>query len=317
MKLSICCITYNHEAFIAQAIESFVMQQTNFDIEVVIHDDASTDATATIVASYANKYPDKIRATFNAANKGMMANFIACLNNCKGEYIALCEGDDYWIDPNKLYRQVAFLEKNLEYQICWTNGTILHNRSVEETVTDFSQGEVLNDEILRNNSFLTSTTIIRNNYNSGLPLWFLKSPVGDYCLYLHLMVSMSQRAYLLAENTAVYRQHEQGVWSKGSDLYNHLRIWKMYWVLWLNAPTKKSKNIYFDKLAEYKSYCQQLINKSQYADTIRMLRKIAGNEPMVWMYWLQTLIKCTFSLSAEKIFAQIKRVILVVSRIIN
>ena len=98
--VSICCITYNHEQFIAQALEGFVMQQTNFDFEIVISDDCSTDTTRAIIEKYKEKYPLLFKDVSPSKNLGTMANFKQTLEACAGKYIALCEGDDYWTDPN-------------------------------------------------------------------------------------------------------------------------------------------------------------------------------------------------------------------------
>src|SRR5690554_3017735 len=129
--VSICCITYNHEDFIRDAIEGFLMQKTSFPIEIIIHDDASTDNTANIIEEYANKYPDlfvTILQSENQWSKGggsIYARFV--YPRARGKYIALCEGDDYWTDPLKLQKQVDFLEANPEYILCFTN-----TRTVDE-----------------------------------------------------------------------------------------------------------------------------------------------------------------------------------------
>lgn len=113
--VSICCTTYNHGKFIQDAIEGFLMQKTNFPIEIIIHDDASTDNTATIVKQYAEKHPGliiTILQTINQYSQGIKPwpNFV--FPKARGKYIALCEGDDYWTDPLKLQKQVDFLEGN-------------------------------------------------------------------------------------------------------------------------------------------------------------------------------------------------------------
>ena len=105
-------ITYNHERFIAQAIESVLEQKTTFDFEIVIGEDCSTDGTGKIVMSYAQKYPDKVRAIVREKNIGATHNFINTLNQCRGQYVALLEGDDYWIDPMKLELQIRVMEGN-------------------------------------------------------------------------------------------------------------------------------------------------------------------------------------------------------------
>lgn len=115
--LSIVTITYNHEPFIAKTIEGVLMQQVNFPIEFIIAEDCSTDKTREIVLSYAEKYPDLIKIIISDKNIGSTANERRAMQAAKGKYIAFCEGDDYWIDPLKLQKQVDFLESHLDYSV--------------------------------------------------------------------------------------------------------------------------------------------------------------------------------------------------------
>lgn len=123
--VSICCVTYNHAPYIKQCIESFLMQETTFQIEILIHDDCSTDGTTEIISDYEKKYPDLIFPLYEEENqyqKGK-ASEIDFYNykRARGKYIAYCEGDDYWTDPLKLQKQVDFMEDNPEYAICFHN----------------------------------------------------------------------------------------------------------------------------------------------------------------------------------------------------
>jgi glycosyltransferase involved in cell wall biosynthesis len=121
MMVSIACITYNHEKFIAKALEGFVSQKTSFKLEIIIADDNSTDGTPKIIKEYHTKYPDLIRPVLRDVNIGSRRNALETLNMCKGDYIALCEGDDYWIDNKKIQKQVEFLEKNHDFVMCTHN----------------------------------------------------------------------------------------------------------------------------------------------------------------------------------------------------
>ena len=128
--VSISCITYNHEPYIVQALNGFLMQKTSFPFEVLVHDDASTDRTADIIREYEKKFPKIIKPIYQKENqysKGFTA-VTATWNfpRAQGKYIALCEGDDYWIDENKLQIQVDFLERNPEYTMCFHNAEVLN-----------------------------------------------------------------------------------------------------------------------------------------------------------------------------------------------
>ena len=131
--VSISCITYNHEPYIAQSLDGFLMQKTSFPFEVLIHDDASTDRTADIIREYEKKFPKIIKPIYqkenqySKGNRSILASFV--YPRAKGKYIALCEGDDYWIDENKLQIQVDFLESNPEYGMCYTNFNLVSEKS--------------------------------------------------------------------------------------------------------------------------------------------------------------------------------------------
>ncbi len=122
--VSICCITYNHESYIRDAIEGFLMQKTTFPFEIIIHDDASTDDTAKIIQEYANQYPElfvTILQKENQWSKGIRPSPTYVWPRARGKYIALCEGDDYWTDPYKLQKQVDFMKENPDCSLCFHN----------------------------------------------------------------------------------------------------------------------------------------------------------------------------------------------------
>ena len=124
--VSICCITYNHGKFIADCLNGFLKQKTSFPFEIVVSNDCSTDDTKSIIDSYLSKYPTMFKVVSPSKNLGSIKNFYHVLEKASGKYIALCEGDDYWIDENKLQMQVDFLEKNPEYTMCFHNAEVLN-----------------------------------------------------------------------------------------------------------------------------------------------------------------------------------------------
>ncbi|MCE9613199.1 MAG: glycosyltransferase [Lentisphaerae bacterium] len=118
MKLSVLMITYNHEPFVEQAIDSVLMQQVSFDYEIVIGEDCSRDRTPEIVRRYEAAHPGRVRVLWPAHNLGVNRNFIETLRACRGEYVALLEGDDFWLSPHKLQRQVDFLDAHPDCALC-------------------------------------------------------------------------------------------------------------------------------------------------------------------------------------------------------
>ena len=117
--VSVCCITYKHESFLAQTIESVLMQETDFTVEMVIGEDCSPDGTRAIAQDYARRYPGRVRVLTPAHNLGIMSNLIASIAACTGEFIAFVEGDDYWTDPHKLQLQVDALRANPDCGMCF------------------------------------------------------------------------------------------------------------------------------------------------------------------------------------------------------
>ena len=129
--VTIRCLAYNHEPYIRQCLEGFVMQQTNFRFEAIVHDDASTDRTAEIIKEYADKYPDIIKPIFETENQySKHDDSLRRIMNeqTHGKYVASCEGDDYWIDPLKLQKQVDFLNNHQQYSAVFSNCLILEQR---------------------------------------------------------------------------------------------------------------------------------------------------------------------------------------------
>ena len=135
--VSICSITFNHEPYVAQALDGFLMQNVEFPFEILIHDDASTDNTAQIIKKYEKKFPELIKPIYQKENQFSKGVDVFQLNvqRAKGKYIAICEGDDYWTDPNKLQMQVDFLESHPDYSMCF------HSAKIKKDSDLFTQAE--------------------------------------------------------------------------------------------------------------------------------------------------------------------------------
>ena len=218
IKVSVLMITYNHENLIAQAIESVLEQQVSFEYEIVIGEDCSTDNTRAIVQTYQEKYPDRIRALLPAQNLGMTRNFEATLNHCRGQYIALLEGDDYWTSPQKLQTQVNFLDAHPDCAICFHNASVVYEDGSQET-RNFSPPDQKPISDLRDlfyeNFMATPTVMFRNRLCDRLPSWFHYLKMGDWTL--HILNAQFGKIGYLNPVMAVYRIHSGGVWSSSSQ----------------------------------------------------------------------------------------------------
>ena len=215
--VSIQCITFNHKDYLAQALDSFLMQNTSFEFEVIVHDDCSTDGTTEILRDYAAKYPDRIRPLYEVENQwkltGMKPVFSKMTHMSRGKYIAYCEGDDFWQDPLKLQKQVDAMEGQPGASLCYTgfqvvdnNGTPFFHEGYEKWNKEGLSGEIF-FELLRHNFILTPTTLYRKDVFMS-PI-YLNTPLRlDY--FAFLSAAAIGTAVYLPERTACYRQTPGG-----------------------------------------------------------------------------------------------------------
>lgn len=213
MKLSILTATYNHEKYIAQAIESVLMQETSFDYELVIGEDCSTDRTREIVIDYQKRFPDKIRLVLSEVNIGGV--LIKTLEACKGEYVAIVEGDDYWTSPHKLQRQVDFLDSHPECALSFHPAMMVYEDGSREPHL-FSPPRVEKEiyhleELLEYDFIATGSVMFRRGLFGEFPNWFYEMPVGDWPL--HVLNAQHGDIGYINEVMGVYRVHSGGIWS--------------------------------------------------------------------------------------------------------
>jgi glycosyltransferase involved in cell wall biosynthesis len=212
--LSVCFITYNHEKYIREALDSVLMQHVNFSMEIVIGNDCSTDGTTLIVQEYLEKYPDRIRLNSIESNIGMTANWLSTIQACKGKYIAMLEGDDYWTDAHKLQKQVDFLEKNPHYSFVAHDLGVIEEEGVlaQDSLLHFEENcELTITDCLTKQIFLqTATLVFRKCMLNPFPNWADKR-VKSIDLLLYLMLSSQAPFYYLAEKMSVYRLHQAGI----------------------------------------------------------------------------------------------------------
>jgi glycosyltransferase involved in cell wall biosynthesis len=168
IKVSISCLAFNHEAFIQKTLEGFMMQKTNFEFEVLIHDDASTDRTVEIINDFVRQYPDVIKPIFQSENqwrKGIRGGAVHNFPRAKGKYIALCEGDDYWTDPTKLQRQVDFLDANPDYALVAENGLVINTvKNTEYQFNNMPECDISVEQLLGKRKFPTASVMFRHAY---------------------------------------------------------------------------------------------------------------------------------------------------------
>lgn len=211
--VSVCMITYNHERYIGQAIESVVSQRTNFSFDLNIGEDCSTDNTQSIIKKYQKTNPTIVKPIFRKKNIGMKPNFIDVMSKCTGKYIALLEGDDYWTDPYKLQKQVDFLEENKEYVMVGANALCIFEEE------NYSKSYLINDSVysfdvdtgylIVHNPYPTLTVMFKNNLVTEFPEVYFQSLGGDRRLYI--LLSIYGKGRYINDVVGVYRVHCLGV----------------------------------------------------------------------------------------------------------
>lgn len=233
--LSVCCITYNHENLIQDCLNGFLIQETSFPIEILVHDDASTDQTANIVRAYEKRYPNVIKAICQVENqwsKGVRPIVEFNLRRAKGKYIALCEGDDYWTDTLKLQKQVDVLEREPTYALTFCNLNVFYDdsgqpphRAYQQAACPPSDGKLRvfahpNErtsfaDLMKGNYVHTPGVLFRNWVREeGIPDYMAKVTIGDWPL--HLFTATKGDLHYSREVMGSYRVHSGGVWSRRS-----------------------------------------------------------------------------------------------------
>lgn len=254
--VSICCITYNHEPYIKDALDGFVMQKTNFPYEIVISDDCSKDRTREIIAEYKRKYPGLIRDVSPSKNIGVSANFRYVQDEAKGKYVALCEGDDYWTDPYKLQKQVNFMESHPMYSLCCHNYSRLNQDTgiyLENGNGDYMPegGEI--SCIGNFNHWLTKTLTLM--YRREVYQLVLKEKKSKNWRDAHLCYYLlkKRKGYYLPFNGGVYREHQEGIFFSLSSLQKEIINIKIYDEIYRqNSSDKDFMSFYLKSIEELK-----------------------------------------------------------------
>lgn len=219
--VSIACITYNHEQYIKDAIEGFLSQETSFDYEIIIHDDASSDRTADIIKQYEARYPDKIHGIYQRENQlsklaiggNMLQDFLYPV--CRGKYIALCEGDDFWIDPKKLQLQVDYMEGHPECVAACHDAVCINYKdfTVYPIHPYLEERYLTNEEVIiqYHGDVPTASMLYRRDvvYMEG---FFTQSGLGDYSHELYAITK--GKIYFLPRIMSVYRSMHEGSWCR-------------------------------------------------------------------------------------------------------
>lgn len=234
IRVSVCCITYKQEQYITQAINSFLMQKTTFPFEILIGEDCGGDGTLSILERYQARYPNLIRVITSEHNVGINANFLRVFNAARGDYIAVCEGDDYWIDELKIKKQYDHLCSMPDVNICFTAAKTIDPNGRSGIISNYSKINTLIplSRVVRGaGGFMpTASIFFKKSIVSKIPDWFKTAPVGD--IYIQIIASIKDGAAYIPDITSVYRLNSIGSWSESTiaqqkEIYLHKNIKKL------------------------------------------------------------------------------------------
>ncbi len=213
-KVSVLMLTFNHERFVGEAIEGFLMQKTDFPCELVIAEDCSTDGTREVIRKYWEQYPDRIRVFLNRRNVGGRRTAARAYWWCRGEYVAYLDGDDCWISPHKLQRQADLLDAHPEYALCFHSVKMTWDDDSQESLV-FCPRQIKDcytlEDLLENNFIGACSPMYRKGVFTKRPAWHFVVPVGDWSE--HILHAQHGRIGYLDEPMGIYRQHSGGIYS--------------------------------------------------------------------------------------------------------
>lgn len=264
--VSVAVITYNQEKHIAQTLDSILMQKCNFDFNIIVGEDYSTDNTRMICEKYEKNYPGKVIILKHRQNLGLIRNYAATFANCTGKYIAQCDGDDYWTDPDKLQKQADFLENNPQYSLCFHDiEQIFEGENTEKSYLEtFRAGDYVPDNIWEEWVIATSTVMFYRKMVESP--YYLKYATHKHMLQQDVFIIATAneqgKIFGLEEKMSVYRKHEGSVTADGSSpktdrmqrMLNYIRlIGKVY-----NGKYRKISKQYFSfKAYRYAYVCRE------------------------------------------------------------
>lgn len=244
MKVSVLIMTYNHEKFIRQALDSVAMQETNFEYEILISEDCSTDRTREIVLEFQMEHPDRVRLLLSEKNIHSNAIVVRGIQAARGQYIAMLDGDDYWTSPHKLQKQADFLDSHPECSLCFHNARIFHEDSGQAganwTPPGQKQVSALED-IWMGNFIATCSTMFRRGLIGEIPEWYNDFfPITDWPL--HILNAEHGKIGYIDEVMGVYRYHAGGLYSPFSETKKQQETLKFY------RTINKHLNYRYDKI---------------------------------------------------------------------
>ncbi len=214
MKVSALITTFNHERFVADAIEGFLMQEVTFPCELIIADDCSTDATRDVIRRYWQRHTDRICVLLNRRNIGVRRTFARAYDACRGQYVATLDGDDYWTSAHKLQSQADLLDRHPDYALCFHSATMTWDDGSQEPIVyrpPCIRETYMLEDLLEGNFIAACSPMYRREVLRKYPSWHFLMPIRDWTQ--HVLHAQHGTIGYIDEPMAVYRQHNAGVYS--------------------------------------------------------------------------------------------------------
>ncbi len=282
MTVTVLVMTYNHRRFIAPALESVLIQQVDFPYEIIISEDCSTDGTRDIVSEYQNKYPDRIRLLLSAKNVRSNEIVARGIRSAQGRYVALLDGDDYWLSPQKLQKQVDFLERHPECSLCFHNARVVHEDGSREDKLWTPPNQPLIstlEDIWMGNFIPTCATMFRREPLGDIPSWYIPMfPITDWPLHI-LNAERGQIGYI-DEAMGVYRYHSGGLYSPLSEEKKQMETLKFYQTMNVNFKQKYDRMIRVAWSKYFFEWSEEYVNRGERKQARRCFKIYLTGRPI-------------------------------------
>jgi glycosyltransferase involved in cell wall biosynthesis len=271
LRLTIVVLSYNHAPFIRQALESFIAQKTNFDYQIIIADDESTDGTVEIIREYEKRYKNLIIPIFREKNIGVLPNYLDACSKAKTEYVAYCECDDFFTDPYKLQKQVDFLDAHKDCSICFHNVRMFYedklkkNRIVPKKKSRFHKTLLSIDDLLKDNFVPSNSVVYRWRFVEENIYDFFPPDILPADYYMHLLHAQYGNIGFIDQVMSAYRVHSQGIWYSDdivNEKYGEKRL-LFYFLVWKNIADFSNIVWKANGYWVWNSFIKFLINSNQ------------------------------------------------------
>ena len=307
--VTVRCLTYNHEKYISQALDGFLMQETDFPFEILIHDDASPDGTADIIRDYEKKYPNIIKAFYQTENQHSQKNGVIgrlLREYTRGKYIATCEGDDCWASPVKLQSQISYMEAHPECALCFhavnyvRDGEIVKNDQITDKECDISTEQIIEGGGL---FCATASCCYKTKDRSHHTNYRRMADVGDYPL--QVMLATLGTVHYFPDVWGVYRIDVPGSWSQRvRSNETQIKHWHTE-IAWLDEFNKETEYKYNDSVLTRTNYyymtLYRLGEKGAVKEAQRRIKQLSNREKMKRLRWrnIKSIIIIKFPLVSK------------------